>query len=152
MQRCIYLLQLAAPPLHPEITATLDKLGVIYQEASATPLALRAFWEASNRAVAGGQAALFASVAGHMASAYGAVGLFREALLWSRKAAAVVGEQEGGGEEGAAARAAAAAVSHFAQRAVDLEMAQREGGPGLGSTLAHLAEPVGGGGGGGRRK
>ncbi len=138
MQRCIYLLQLAAPPLHPEITATLDKLGVIYQEASATPLALRTFWEASNRAVAGGQASLFASIATHMASSYAAVGLFREALQWQRKAAAVWSEAEGG-EEGHLSKAAAAAVSLFAQRAVDLELAQREGGPGLAGALAqHL--------------
>ena len=127
IQRCIYLLQLAAPSLHPEITSTLLKLGIIYLESGATPLALKALWEASQRALAGGSLALFASVASHMALAYGEIGLYREAANWARKCVSVSERGEGAGGGGVAETAASPAralLRLYIQRSIDFEAAE----------------------------
>jgi hypothetical protein len=127
-------LQQAAPPLHPENTATYHKLGIVLAEAAALPAALHALWEASQRAVAGGAAARFAAACAHAAAAYAEVGLFREALAWARKAAAVAAEGT------PAAARAAASVALYAARAVDFQRAQNAAG--ARAALPALTEPL----------
>ena len=126
IQRCIFLLQLAAPALHPEITSTLHKLGIIYYEAGATPLALKALWEASQRAIAAGSLSTFGTIASHMSLAYGEVGLFREAGNWARKCVSVA---ERGGNAGQR-DSARAMLKTYITRCVDLEAAEAEAGVG----------------------